>query len=48
MESARTWFKPKRKAELWERGAVRKVAGIRRGAISDNMRVSFQAARSVG
>ncbi|MBX9840192.1 MAG: hypothetical protein K2Z80_00120, partial [Xanthobacteraceae bacterium] len=25
-------------------GAVRKVVGIRRGAISDNMRVSFQAA----
>jgi hypothetical protein len=29
-------------------GAVRKVVGIRRGAISDNMRVSFQAARSIG
>jgi hypothetical protein len=28
-------------------GAVWKVVGIR-GAISDNMRVSFQAARSIG
>jgi hypothetical protein len=29
-------------------GAVRKAVGIRFGAISDNMRVSFQAARSIG
>ena len=29
-------------------GAVRKVVGIRCGAISDNTRVSFQAARSIG
>ena len=30
------------------RGAVRHVVGIRRGAISGNMKVSFQAARSIG
>jgi hypothetical protein len=30
------------------RGAVRKVVGIWCGAISDNTRVSFQAARSIG
>jgi hypothetical protein len=29
-------------------GAVRDVVGIRRGAISGNMKVSFQAARSIG
>jgi hypothetical protein len=29
-------------------GAVRKAVGIRFGAISDNMKVSFQAARSIG
>jgi nucleotide-binding universal stress UspA family protein len=28
--------------------AVRNVVGIRCGAISDNMKVSFQAARSIG
>ena len=27
---------------------VRKAVGIRRGAISGNMKVSFQAARSIG
>ena len=37
---------------LWQKrgqrqDAVRKVVGIRRGMISDNMRVSFQAARSM-
>ena len=30
------------------RGAARDVVGIRRGAISGNMKVSFQAARSIG
>jgi integrase len=29
-------------------GAARDVVGIRRGAISGNMKVSFQAARSIG
>ena len=29
-------------------GAVREVVGIRCGAISGNMKVSFQAARSIG
>jgi multidrug transporter EmrE-like cation transporter len=29
-------------------GAVRDVVGIRCGAISGNMKVSFQAARSIG
>ena len=29
-------------------GAVRSVVGIRRGAISGNMKVSVQAARSIG
>src|SRR5277367_2324513 len=29
-------------------GAARRVVGIRRGAISGNMKVSFQAARSIG
>jgi predicted metal-binding protein len=29
-------------------GAVRNVVGIRCGAISGNMKVSFQAARSIG
>jgi len=29
-------------------GAVRNVVGIRCGALSGNMRVSFQAARSIG
>ena len=29
-------------------GGVRKAVGIRRGAISGNMKVSFQAARSIG
>ena len=31
-----------------ELAGVRKAVGIRRGAISDNMKVSFQAARSIG
>jgi hypothetical protein len=30
------------------KGAVRSVVGIRRGAISGNMKVSVQAARSIG
>jgi hypothetical protein len=30
------------------KGAVREVVGIGRGAFSGNMRVSFQAARSIG
>jgi hypothetical protein len=30
------------------RGAVANVVGIRRGAISGNMSVSLQAARSIG
>jgi branched-chain amino acid transport system substrate-binding protein len=30
------------------KGAARDVVGIRRGAISGNMKVSFQAARSIG
>jgi hypothetical protein len=30
------------------RGAVRKLVGIRCGGFSGNMRVSFQAARSIG
>jgi hypothetical protein len=34
--------------ELEEEGAVANVVGIRRGAISGNMRISFQAARSIG
>ena len=29
-------------------GAARNAVGIRRGAISGNMKVSFQAARSIG
>jgi hypothetical protein len=29
-------------------GAVREVVGIGRGAFSGNMKVSFQAARSIG
>jgi hypothetical protein len=29
-------------------GAVRNVVGIRCGAISGNMKISFQAARSIG
>ena len=29
-------------------GAVRNVAGIKCGALSGNMKVSFQAARSIG
>ena len=29
-------------------GGVREAVGIRRGAISGNMKVSFQAARSIG
>jgi hypothetical protein len=33
-------------APLW--GTARDVVGIRRGAISGNMKVSFQAARSIG
>ena len=32
----------------FEDGAARDVVGIRRGAISGNMKVSFQAARSIG
>ena len=32
----------------FEMGAARDVVGIRRGAISGNMKVSFQAARSIG
>jgi hypothetical protein len=31
-----------------QQGAARDVVGIRRGAISGNMKVSFQAARSIG
>ena len=31
-----------------ENGAARDVVGIWRGAISGNMKVSFQAARSIG
>ena len=38
--------------QLWELnsllGAARDVVGIRCGAISGNMKVSFQAARSIG
>ena len=34
--------------ELQHHGAARDVVGIRRGAISGNMKVSFQAARSIG
>src|SRR5271168_1482646 len=34
--------------ELARDGAARRVVGIRRGAISGNMKVSFQAARSIG
>ena len=37
-----------REYEHQAKGAVRKVVGIRRGAISGNMKVSFQAARSIG
>ena len=33
-------------SDCW--GAARDVVGIRRGAISGNMKVSFQAARSIG
>ena len=35
-----------RSRKTW--AGVRKAVGIRRGAISDNMKVSFQAARSIG
>jgi len=31
-----------------QHGGVREAVGIRRGAISGNMKVSFQAARSIG
>ena len=31
-----------------KKGAVREVVGIGRGAFSGNMKVSFQAARSIG
>jgi hypothetical protein len=34
--------------EHFAAGAVRKVVGIRCGAFSGNMKVSFQAARSIG
>ena len=39
------WSEPPRTTEM---GAVRNVVGIRCGAISGNMKVSFQAARSIG
>ncbi len=32
----------------WIAAGVRKAVGIRCGAISSNMKVSFQAARSIG
>ena len=35
-------------SRLCDEGAARDVVGIRRGAISGNMKVSFQAARSIG
>jgi hypothetical protein len=38
---------PKRRGPKPDRG-VRKAVGIRRGAISGNTKVSFQAARSIG
>ena len=39
---------PRGLAALVRPGAARDVVGIRRGAISGNMKVSFQAARSIG
>ena len=35
-------------AMITDFGAARNVVGIRRSAISGNMKVSFQAARSIG
>jgi hypothetical protein len=42
------YLKKEETFESWYEGAVRNVVGIRCGAISGNMKVSFQAARSIG
>ena len=45
--SGHVWTDLTRQSPFWLAG-VREAVGIRRGAISGNMKVSFQAARSIG